>query len=924
MRPLKLTISAFGPYANRVTLDLDRLGESGLYLITGDTGAGKTTIFDAITFALFGETSGEIRNAGMLRSKYADPDTPTEVELVFAYANKTYTVKRNPTYQRPSKRGTGFTTCFADATLIYPDGHSETQISRVNRAIEEIIGLSRDQFSRIAMIAQGEFQKLLTADTKERQGIFRSIFKTGIFEQFQNSLGVKAKDLARQHELVRHSIGQHLSGIRCDSESPFSPDAELAKLGKLPFEDVFPLIEKLIDADTNLRKNLTEEIGLTDKKIESISVRLSAADEAKKNRNMLLESKKALSVSEEKESYLLSSLQHETERKQELDQFTSECAALENELASYNDLENIEQTVASEKNALQRDDENRANISRTLTGKKAALSELQEEIRLLSDAGENLIKMEQHRDNLRKRISDLQGLQDSLSQYDLLLQSLTDAQSRFRTSQQKADKMSENARLLRLQFNAEQAGIMAAALTEGQPCPVCGSTHHPHKALASENAPSEAEVNRSEKEAAQQQNAANRESARASELLGRQKNMARSLIERASVLISTDNLEDLRSILAGEFSDCRRQLSECEDNIRKETERISRKNELSRLIPDHEKEIQTLTEKRESLLEAISARTAKLDALSDRADSIRSGLHFPAKRQAVERIGSLRKAISDHEKKIKLLQEEYTGKKAETAEIKGQISQLEAILKDSKEEDTAMLAADRAALTETRSALNKRHESAGIRLEANTTILQSIQKHSEELQELDRRYQWLNALYETASGNIKGKEKISLESYVLSAYFDRILKRATLHMIQMSSGQYDLVRNTSPDSLRSQSGLELNVLDHFNGTERSVKTLSGGESFLASLSLALGLSEEIMETAGGIRLDTMFVDEGFGSLDDDTLRQAMRALQSLTDDHRLVGIISHVSELRSQIDNQIIVKKDRTGKSSVEIRSEQN
>ena len=235
-----------------------------------------------------------------------------------------------------------------------------------------------------------------------------------------------------------------------------------------------------------------------------------------------------------------------------------------------------------------------------------------------------------------------------------------------------------------------------------------------------------------------------------------------------------------------------------------------------------------------------------------------------------------------------------------------------------------MLAADRAALTETRSALNKRHESAGIRLEANTTILQSIQKHSEELQELDRRYQWLNALYETASGNIKGKEKISLESYVLSAYFDRILKRATLHMIQMSSGQYDLVRNTSPDSLRSQSGLELNVLDHFNGTERSVKTLSGGESFLASLSLALGLSEEIMETAGGIRLDTMFVDEGFGSLDDDTLRQAMRALQSLTDDHRLVGIISHVSELRSQIDNQIIVKKDRTGKSSVEIRSEQN
>ena len=923
MRPLKLTISAFGPYADRVTLDLDRLGESGLYLITGDTGAGKTTIFDAITFALFGETSGEIRNTAMLRSKYADPDTPTEVELVFSYANKTYTVTRNPAYQRPSKRGGGFTTRLADATLVYPDGHSETQISRVNKAIEDIIGLTRDQFSRIAMIAQGEFQKLLTADTKERQGIFRSIFKTEMFERFQNRLNINAKDLARQCELVQNSIAQFLSGIRCDADSPFFNDAELAREGKLPQEDVFALIEKLIETDTRIRQDLADKISSIDEKIGTVSVRLSDAEKARKNRETLHKTQEALSFSEEKESAILASLTRENARKKDLNQIASECAALENELSFYTDLEKIEQNLTNEKNALQYDTKSRIDIEKTLTDKKTNLNALQEELRGLSDAGENLIRMTQQRDNLKKKLSDLNELQDSLNRYHSRLQLLSDQQDRFRSSQLKAQRLSETARLLRLQFNAEQAGIMASSLTEGQPCPVCGSTHHPKKALASENAPSEAEVTRSEKEASDQQDAANREGGKAHELLGQCDSMERSLRERANSLLGGDDLPNLDTVLTASIRESNQQLSESEELIKLETSRVSRKNELHLLIPNREKEIQTLTEKQSALSETVSARKAKLDTLEKQADSIRSGLHFASKHQAVAQIDSLRKVVSDYEKRVKQLQEDYTASKAEGARLKGEIHQLEDSLKDVKEEDIKKLTAERADLVETRRSLVSNRESAGIRLEANSDIIKNIQKGSEDLQELYHRYQWLNALSETANGNIKGKEKISLESYVLTAYFDRILARASVHMLQMSSGQYDLIRNTSSESLRSQSGLELNVFDHYNDTVRSVKTLSGGESFLASLSLALGLSEEIMETAGGIRLDTMFVDEGFGSLDDDTLQQAMRALQSLTDDHRLVGIISHVSELRNQIDNQIIVKKDRIGKSSVEIRTEQ-
>ncbi|MBQ5757093.1 MAG: SMC family ATPase, partial [Clostridia bacterium] len=416
---------------------------------------------------------------------------------------------------------------------------------------------------------------------------------------------------------------------------------------------------------------------------------------------------------------------------------------------------------------------------------------------------------------------------------------------------------------------------------------------------------------------------ANREGEKAHELLGQCDSMERSLRERASSLLGGDDLLDLDNVLAASIRESNQQLSESEELIKLETNRVSRKKELHLLIPDREIEIQMLTEKQSALSETVSARKAKLDTLEKQADSIRSGLHFASKRQAVARIDSLRKVVSDYEKRLKQLQEDYTASKAEGARLKGEIHQLEDSLKDVREEDIAKLTSERVSLLETRRSLVSNRELAGIRLDSNSSALQNIKKCSEEITGLDQRYQWLNTLSETANGNIKGKEKISLESYVLTAYFDRILARATVHMLQMSSGQYDLIRNTSPESLRSQSGLELNVLDHYNDTVRSVKTLSGGESFLASLSLALGLSEKIMESAGGIRLDTMFVDEGFGSLDDDTLQQAMRALQSLTDDHRLVGIISHVSELRNQIDNQIIVKKDRTGKSSVEIRTEQ-
>lgn len=277
MRPLKLTIAGFGPYAGTQELDFENLGKSGLYLITGDTGAGKTTIFDAITFALFGEASGENREPAMLRSKYVKPEDPTYVELTFAYDGKEYTVKRNPEYERAKARGTGTTKQAADASLTYPDGHVVTKLRDVDKSVRDIIGLTREQFSQVAMISQGDFRKLLQADTKERQKIFRDIFGTGLFATLQNQLKEKAGEVRDQREQASRSIQQYIGGLVCDADSVLSIDVKKAKAGELPIGDVMELFEKVLDEDSGTQDALESQLAEVEKQFELISIQLTQA-----------------------------------------------------------------------------------------------------------------------------------------------------------------------------------------------------------------------------------------------------------------------------------------------------------------------------------------------------------------------------------------------------------------------------------------------------------------------------------------------------------------------------------------------------------------------------------------------------------------------------------------------------------------------
>ena len=294
MRPLKLTISGFGPYAGTQELDFTAFGTGGLYLITGDTGAGKTTIFDAITFALFGEASGNNREPGMLRSKYAKPEDPTIVELTFAYDSKEYTVKRSPEYERAKTRGTGFTKQNPEAQLTYPDGRIVTKQREVDKAIGEIIGLTREQFSQVSMISQGDFRKLLQADTKERQKIFRDIFGTGYYVTLQNRLKDEANDLWRQLSSADASRQQYIGGITCNEDSLLFLDVKKAKEGGMLTADVMELLDKLLEEDQQAQDALTAKLTDVEKRLEEVTAQLTKAEAYTK-------AKQALAENQEKE-----------------------------------------------------------------------------------------------------------------------------------------------------------------------------------------------------------------------------------------------------------------------------------------------------------------------------------------------------------------------------------------------------------------------------------------------------------------------------------------------------------------------------------------------------------------------------------------------------------------------------------------------
>ena len=970
MRPLKLKLSAFGPYKGVTEIDMEQLGESGLYLITGDTGAGKTTIFDAITFALFGEASGANRTAGMLRSKYAEPETPTEVEMRFRYRGQDYTVKRNPEYERPAKRGGGTTIQKADAELTLPDGAVLTKPREVDRKILEILGVNHQQFSQIAMIAQGDFLKLLLADTKERQEIFRKLFETEHYKALQMQILSDAKRLFVEKEDARKAIEHYVQSTTADPLSPLSLELERAHQGALLTADVLSLLERIIADDETRRRQLETEINEAGAALETISGHLTAIGAFQKLQSDLGRTKAQLEEAEPKLGMLQKRYEAEKAREPERKEWERRITVLTEMLPQYADLGNLLRAQTQREKEQEKLISEQAQRTAKQTKWKQQLEAAKQELETLGSVEVELATKKAAQEANAQKRSELRTLQEN---YDALSQkqrALKTAQQALTTAVARFEEADASYKELNRAFLYEQAGILASGLKPGDCCPVCGHaiTEESRLATLSEAAPTEADVQKAQKRSEQLRREMDEKSRIANGLKGEYEASAQHVLQQCATLLGEADTQnpDAAEAAGGREGTAetmhestpqrpaersctqaargtvavtatalnegyRRMQTACadaqaaagalEEAVKALTLQAKRKASFEAQIPAAEQKLEALNEEiRQAEAHEIELQAAQR-AAQDEIEKQQAKLPFPTEREAQAEISRLDGLKTRAEAARTQAEQALHTEEKTIAELRGSLQQLEEQMKTAEgaQYDAEAERAEQTRLSGLRK--QRRAEADGViaRIQNNTAQLTRIREGAETLSEKERHYAWMSELSNTANGTVSGSEKMTLETYIQTTYFDRILRRANTRLMIMSDAQYELVRRKSAENLKAQSGLELDVLDHYNGTLRSVKTLSGGESFKASLSLALGLSDEISSSVGGIRLDTMFVDEGFGSLDEDSLQAAIQALAELTEGHRLVGIISHVGELKQQIDKQLVVTKDRAGGSQVEV-----
>lgn len=988
MRPTELIISAFGPYAGEVTLDMASLGDRGLYLITGDTGAGKTTLFDAIAFALYGNASGDSRKPRMLRSKYARPDARTYVEMGFSYSGKEYRVRRNPEYMRTKQRGEGETREKPDAQLHMPDGRLVTGDKAVTAEVEGLLGLNREQFSQIAMLAQGSFSRLLSGRTEDRGIIFREIFKTKPYQLFQEKLKDRAKGLYGRYADSRKSMEQYAGGVITEGHSE-ELKLRWKEVPQGSLEALLEVLDQLIGADEAQQQGKDRAMALVRDEIAALGMELgkmqgdaavcrdmaAAADVLRENMPVLEQAKVRY--------------EREKERQADRDGLIGTVTRMEENLKTYDRFDSLQENLK----ACRKETE---SLEKRLG--QAALEERQWKER--NDSDEKILESlrqagEEYQAALTagERLGEYSGriglLAEELAQYGQERKKLEAARERYRAAGEESRRADDAYREMYQRFLDNQAGILASRLTEGQPCPVCGSVAHPAPAryLEEGNEAAKDKVDRLKAAAEEKDKAAARLSLEAGRLAGSldtryermkqqidaevatwkedwQKRIRQAEADAAALASETGDVRQGRryfleqwELMMGQLKgQLERQAAAQKEKIREKKKRKEDKEAVEGRRALGRQSLEEASERKQQAQKMLAESQAKERELESRLKEMESSLPYENRKAAQAELAEKKAFLAGLEKAFKEAEESYnrisrrvSDAQARLEALRGRMAEKDAEGRESAGEEIAgretaeedrdpakgpdtMLPGGMDVRTamehlEARMQENRQHQSearerlTGLeqeksrlhhRLETNRMARERISEQKASMEEIQKEWTWVKALSDTAAGEVGGKEKITLETYAQMAYFERIIARANTRFMVMSGGQYELKRCTEEDN-RGKNGLGLNVIDHYNGTERSVKTLSGGESFQASLSLALGLSDEIQSAAGGIRLDTLFVDEGFGSLDEDTLNLAMKSLGDLAEGRRLVGIISHVGELKERIQHQIVVVKDKTG-----------
>ena len=919
MKPIKLTMSAFGPYANSEVVDFDKLGKSGLYLITGDTGAGKTTIFDAITFALYGDASGDNRDSKMFRSKYADIETPTEVELIFEYRGKQYTIVRNPEYERKKLRGDGFVKESADATLYCPDGNVITKIAAVNNKIIEIIGIDRNQFTKIAMIAQGDFLKLLLDTTEERKKIFQKIFRTECYDKLQERLKTESGKLHDEYDDCQKEISVYIGNIQCEKDSVLAIDVDKAKGGKLPSNEVLPLLEKLLETDGKLKEDISIKTSEIEKQLTEITARVAKAEEWQKSEKQLCDAEKKLAAENENQKILKEKLKQAGDSEVEIEKLKESIAKLEAELPDYEKRENLEKSMNALKKLIEETVKKLAKLDTAEKEQKEELERKKAEQKSLENSSADKAVLDAKKDSLSVQQKALAGLSNIIKDEKAEEKNLQKAQQDYVNKSNIAQAKKQEYDIKHKAYLDEQAGILADTLVEGEPCPVCGATSHPHVAHKSEKAPTKEQLDSAREEMDIAEKESNKASSYAGSILAIIEEKKRLAIEQAKEQLSVEVFEDIENALNVRANEIEVELRQTQDELSVIKKRIARKEELDKRIPNEEKALQDTLDERANLNEQNAANSAAYKQQEAQLSDLNKKLKYESEGALKAEINVMKRRNEELKKAVNKAKADWQRSENLVAEYNGIINTATKNLSDKTDVNIDGESARGKALTDEKAELIKKTNEIAVRISTNKRIAENLKNKMLKVAEVEKRWTWIKALSNTANGNLSGKEKIKLETYIQAYYFDRVINRANTRLLIMTGGQYELKRCEEAENKKGQSGLDLNVIDHYNGSERSVRTLSGGESFKASLSLALGLSDEIQSSAGGIQLDTMFVDEGFGSLDAESLTQAMRALSGLAEGNKLVGIISHVAELKDKIDKQILVTKTPSDGSKVSI-----
>ncbi len=965
MRPITLEVSAFGPYAEKTVIDFDKMGKEGLYLVAGDTGAGKTSIFDAISYALYGEASGSDRKTDMFRSKYAKPETPTYVELKFECNGEEYTVRRNPTYMRPKLRGEGETTEAASVTLKCPDGEiiDEMNSFRANNRIRETIGVDREQFARIAMIAQGEFRNFLLADSEKRRQIMQKLFNTKNYEAFQEWMKTERKEAAESYRSSKDSVALPAQMITCDKESLYEK-----KLGKLkeqanekdtvvPVDKFINLAEKIMAEDEDRQEKLNEEKSRNEKDAENLRKELETRAGIRDAETKVKEYHDKETALKNKKKDLEKAKKKAEDKNPEITKLGESIAVSREKLKDYSGLVECDNKIKNANKELIIKQDDATKLRTSVKEKEKELKDKKVVVEKYKDAGENLAKAEAEERSCKELVNQLKDLKKLVDDIGNQNTKFKNIQSQYLSLQNKTDELSAIAKDKQDEYEQanrlfldEQAGILATELTEGEkkmkkklPCPVCGSMDHPVLAKSSKKAPSREELEKLKKDAKLAKNNADISKGKCEEksktagnehtkLDGLKKQFndeAKKYAKKTGKVYAVDeNLECklLEGDIRAKEEDIKKKQAEVE-KLREEKALFKKANDT---IPEIENSINALTIDNQKISDRITELKTQIQSLEDKKNDLKEGLEFENKEDAEEAIHGLEEKKTKLKKALDDATEAFNDNERELSGISGQIKEqkklgeeLKAKLNpdyaDSSDEELAEKADGLQGQNED---IEKRLTDISGRSNTNQTATKALKKNAKDMEKAEVRFTWIKELSDTVNGNLSLKDKIKLETYVQMIYFERVLEKASLRFLEMSGGQYEFILREEPGNKKSQGGLDINIKDHYNGTERDVKTLSGGESFLASLSLALGLSDEVQSESGGVCIESMFIDEGFGSLDSGALTKAIDVLDKLAQNNTLIGIISHVAELKDRINRQIVVKKNKDGGSKVDVITE--